>query len=528
MQVQGFLTDARPNAVVSHQNKHPSLPQPLARSAFRSRADLSMHSGMLSGLHALSAFPISPNVRAPGHALQRSVANASGNVHHRTRIIPHDTASTSYPSRIGGNDANWPDKSSLYILRTDGNSCSRELVTGTGKLTFAYPSTQQHLLVWKERPRSVMVLKKLGEELVDEFLEVIKFLTVEEKLRVVVEPAAYALHLAHRTDIQNVFTFNKTEKDRLAEFVDFVVCLGGDGVILHASALFRSNIPPVIAFNLGSLGFLTNHWYKDFREDLRDVIYGGTELDTCQIRGAVKNIKEDSLENTTEVGPGGGENTWQIRGAVENLKVDSLEYTTGVMITLRMRLWCEIIRLGRTVPDQTFEVLNEVVIDRGSNSYLTNIECYDRNRFLTRVQADGVILSTPTGSTAYSLPAGSTAYSVSAGGSMVHPNVPAILFTPVCPHSLSFRPVVLPDYAELALHIPENARCGAWVSVDGRNRQELKQGDRVKVRMSKSPVPTINKVDLTDDWFDSLSRCFRWSDRTEQKALLVNGDKPLS
>ena len=66
-----------------------------------------------------------------------------------------------------------------------------------------------------------------------------------------------------------------------------------------------------------------------------------------------------------------------------------------------------------------------------------------------KVQADGVMLATPTGS---------TAYSVAAGGSMVHPNVPAILFTPICPHSLSFRPVILPDYAELELKIPKDAR----------------------------------------------------------------------
>jgi NAD+ kinase len=128
---------------------------------------------------------------------------------------------------------------------------------------------------------------------------------------------------------------------------------------------------------------------------------------------------------------------------------------------------------------------------------------------------------------------------------MVHPNVPAILLTPICPHTLSFRPIILPDYAELELRIPDNARCGAWVCFDGRSRQvrhpafrhsaesvaaaktrlllvslqELGHGDSVRVRMSENPVPTINKTDLTSDWFDSLERCFRWSDRTPQKPL---------
>lgn len=73
-------------------------------------------------------------------------------------------------------------------------------------------------------------------------------------------------------------------------------------------------------------------------------------------------------------------------------------------------------------------------------------------------------------------PTGSTAYSVAAGGSMVHPNVPAILLTPVCPHSLNFRPIVLPDYIELELRVPRNARSGAWVCFDGKHRQVGRQG----------------------------------------------------
>lgn len=102
---------------------------------------------------------------------------------------------------------------------------------------------------------------------------------------------------------------------------------------------------------------------------------------------------------------------------------------------------------------------------------------------------------------------------------MVHPNVPAILLTPICPHSLSFRPIILPDYAELEFRIPENARCTAWACFDGRSRQELARGDAIRVRMSDAPMPTINKADLTIDWFDSLERCFRWSDRKQQAPL---------
>lgn len=85
---------------------------------------------------------------------------------------------------------------------------------------------------------------------------------------------------------------------------------------------------------------------------------------------------------------------------------------------------------------------------------------------LTTVQADGLTVSTPTGSTAYSL---------SAGGSLVHPQIPAILLTPICPHTLSFRPMLLPDSMELRICVPYNSRSTAWASFDGRGRVELKR-----------------------------------------------------
>ncbi|KAH1215226.1 NAD kinase 2, chloroplastic [Glycine max] len=182
----------------------------------------------------------------------------------------------------------------------------------------------------------------------------------------------------------------------------------------------------------------------------------------------------------------------------------------GVYITLRMRLRCEIFRKGKAMPGKVFDILNEVVVDRGSNPYLSKIECYEHDRLITKVQGDGVIVATPTGS---------TAYSTAAGGSMVHPNVPCILFTPICPHSLSFRPVILPDSAQLELKIPEDARSNAWVSFDGKRRQQLSRGDSVRISMSQHPLPTVNKFDQTGDWFSSLIRCLNWNERLDQKAL---------
>jgi NAD+ kinase len=151
-----------------------------------------------------------------------------------------------------------------------------------------------------------------------------------------------------------------------------------------------------------------------------------------------------------------------------------------------------------------------VLVDRGPSPFLSKIEAYDRGQLITTIQADGVMLATATGS---------TAYSVSAGGSMVHPNVPAILMTPICPHTLSFRPVVLPDSVEVELRVADDARCSAWVSFDGKERCELCSGDSIFIRMSQFPVPTINYADQTGDFISSLRRCLRWNERDEQKPL---------
>ncbi|KAE8728342.1 Detected protein of confused Function [Hibiscus syriacus] len=264
--------------------------------------------------------------------------------------------------------------------------------------------------------------------------KVASFLHYQENMNVLVEPDVHDI-FARIPGFGFVQTFYSQDTSDLHERVDFVACLGGDGVILHASNLFRGAVPPVVSFNLGSLGFLTSHTFEDYMEDLKQVIH---------------------------------------------------------------------------VPGKIFDVLNEVVVDRGSNPYLSKVECYEHDRLITKVQGDGVIVATPTGS---------TAYSTAAGGSMVHPNVPCMLFTPICPHSLSFRPVILPDSAKLELKIPDDARSNAWVSFDGKRRQQLSRGHSIRISMSQHPLPTVNKSDQTGDWFHSLIRCLNWNERLDQKAL---------
>ncbi|ORZ32340.1 ATP-NAD kinase-like domain-containing protein, partial [Catenaria anguillulae PL171] len=239
------------------------------------------------------------------------------------------------------------------------------------------------------------------------------------------------------------------------ELIDFVITLGGDGTVLYTSWLFQNIVPPVIPFHLGSLGFLTVFDFSRYKSLLRQV------------------------------------------------------FERGARVNLRMRFTCTVFQ-ARDAKGQAFQVLNELVVDRGPSAYMSQLELFGDERHLTTVQADGLVVSTPTGSTAYSL---------SAGGSIVHPEVQATLVTPICPHTLSFRPMLLPDSMELKVCVPPTSRNTAWASFDGRHRIELKQGDFVSITASKFPFPTICHHDQSSDWFHSLARCLHWNERQRQKAF---------
>ncbi|XP_022141685.1 NAD kinase 2, chloroplastic isoform X2 [Momordica charantia] len=148
-------------------------------------------------------------------------------------------------------------KAEMFLVRTDGFSCAREKVTESS-LAFTHPSTQQQMLMWKSTPKTVLLLKKLGQELMEEAKEVASFLHHQEKMHVLVEPDVHDI-FARIPGFGFVQTFYSQDTSDLHEKVDLVACLGGDGVILHASNLFRGAVPPVVSFNLGSLGFLTSH-----------------------------------------------------------------------------------------------------------------------------------------------------------------------------------------------------------------------------------------------------------------------------
>eukprot|EP00127_Corallochytrium_limacisporum_P006189 Clim_evm6s221 gene=Clim_evmTU6s221 len=332
----------------------------------------------------------------------------------------------------------------------------------------------QSRLEWIHKPSKILIIKKFRDPHVTHiFKHCVRCLMDEFDMTCYVEDKVLCeLPVVLDDDFRpykercKATTLSETSKPE----VDFIMTLGGDGTILYISSFFQRTVPPVLSFNLGSLGFLTPFNIDEFCDVIDNCING------------------------------------------------------KLTVTLRSRLDAHIVCNSSNAECEAvgWHVLNEIVIDRGPSPYLSDLEVYADGIHITTVLADGLIIATPTGS---------TAYSVSAGGSMVHPSINCICLTPICPHSLSFRPILLPDTVELEVLVPSESRNTAWVSFDGRNRRELRQGDAVYVRVGRWPIPTMQKDSLSADWFSSLSNCLNWNDRMRQKAFaqahLVGGDDTM-
>ena len=108
---------------------------------------------------------------------------------------------------------------------------------------------------------------------------------------------------------------------------------------------------------------------------------------------------------------------------------------------------------------------------------------------------------------------------MAAGASMSHPSVPAIIIAPICPHSLSFRPIVVPAGVELKIALSSDSRHNAWYSIDGRNTTELKPDYYLSITTSEYPLPSICRNDQINDWFEGLAQCLHWNQRQKQLPL---------
>ncbi len=219
--------------------------------------------------------------------------------------------------------------------------------------------------------------------------------------------------------------------------------LGGDGTFLSAVRWIGNQTIPILGFKFGEVGFLAE-------------------------------TAEDSLFPTAE--------------AVLNGRF---------AIHPRMQLLVRVFRNDASIAEET--VLNDVVINKGALARLSNIITYIDDHYLTTYRADGLILATPTGSTAYSL---------AAGGPVIHPAVPGFIMTPICPFTLTNRPLIVPDTVEVKIRL-DRKTSDIILTFDGQLGLEIDHRDAILIRKSAYPVHMITMPDM--NYFDVLKTKLRWS-----------------
>jgi NAD+ kinase len=237
---------------------------------------------------------------------------------------------------------------------------------------------------------------------------------------------------------------DERRREELPGLVDLMIVLGGDGTLLAASRLENPRGVPILPVNLGGLGFLTSVTLDELYPILEEVFSG-------------KN-----------------------------------------RISERVMLGVEVLRDGTVVERQ--RALNDAVINKGALSRILDLELTINGVFVCSYKADGLILSTPTGSTAYSL---------SAGGPIVYPLVEALVVTPICPHTLTNRPLVVPDAARI--EGSARGKDSVYLTVDGQVGMKLEPGDRVMMTRATERLRLVRPARQT--YFEVLRDKLKWGNR---------------
>lgn len=235
-------------------------------------------------------------------------------------------------------------------------------------------------------------------------------------------------------------------EEEISEQAELVVVLGGDGTLISVARLFSGKDVPILGVNLGSLGFLT--------EITLEELY--TRLEKC-------------LEGNPRVSE-------------------------------RMMLEVTLHREGQEI--EKCHVLNDMVINKGALARIVDLETRVNCHFLTTYKADGLIVSTPTGSTGYSL---------SAGGPIIHPLMSCIAITPICPHTLTNRPIVVTDESVISITVTSSFDEKVYLTLDGQVGFELREGDSVEVRKALKTTSLV--MSRSRDYFEILRTKLKWGER---------------
>ncbi|MCY1021171.1 NAD(+)/NADH kinase [Pyxidicoccus sp. MSG2] len=245
--------------------------------------------------------------------------------------------------------------------------------------------------------------------------------------------------------LAHVLGWPRVEDRELAAQADLVVVLGGDGTLIYAARMLGGRGVPILGVNLGSLGFMTEVPVEELFTTLDGVLTGRFQVDS------------------------------------------------------RMKLTCRLIRGGRTLIED--EILNDVVINKGALARIADHETSIDGVPITTYKADGVILATPTGSTAYSL---------SAGGPIVHPSVDCTVLSPICSHALTQRSIVVPADRVIRVTL-RSETADTYLTLDGQTGHGLQGGDCIEVVRSPNRVNLVRNPRVA--YFSILRQKLHWGER---------------
>lgn len=234
------------------------------------------------------------------------------------------------------------------------------------------------------------------------------------------------------------------KKEEFCEVVDLAIVVGGDGTLLKAGRLLADKDVPVIGINLGRLGFLVDVSPNLIAEQLTPMLAGETTIET------------------------------------------------------RSLLFAEAFREGESLGASM--AFNDVVLHARDDVRMIQFDTHIDDIFVNTQRADGMVIATPTGSTAYAL---------SSGGPILHPSLDAVVLVPICPHTLSNRPIVISNKSRITITMGESRDVGARVSFDGQANIQLKSGDKVVIRQQENTLQLLHPKDY--DYFRILRNKLGWS-----------------
>ncbi len=234
-------------------------------------------------------------------------------------------------------------------------------------------------------------------------------------------------------------------RDEIPSLVDLIIVFGGDGTMLSVARLAGGRDIPILGVNLGGLGFITEINKNEIFEAVESVLSGQCSLE-------------------------------------ERIMLNAFVYRNGDRIA-------------------DFIVLNDVVINKGALARIIDLETYVNKNYLTTFKSDGLIISSPTGSTAYSL---------SAGGPILYPTLNCIVVTPICPHTLTNRPIVLPGSFVIEAILASESE-DVYLTLDGQSGFVLKKDDRVEIKKSEFKTKFI--IPSGRDYFQVIRTKLKWGER---------------